>query len=277
MAISSLFGDIFSTTPIKKLSKYEFGTHSDLNYLVWGYIRIHLQQMKSKIPSDITLLCSEYAGAFVNSDILFGNLNVYLIELLEKRNIQCELSRKIYTAKRDGFDSKSFYEKFKKHYDNTHDQNNNKKTKIGSVLIIQSTRGSIFGGYTKTKWKLNSSCYDQTAFLFHLYQPNDGAEDIENENKNLFSFQALEEAQKQITANIFNLAPTAASEMFAVCRPKNYYSNHLFFWGSPESLYMEQNCNKSEKNFVQNGGYSMPKVGSRIHFTVHNFEIFELG
>eukprot|EP01083_Nonionella_stella_P039187 106585_1 len=269
--MDTLFGDIFSTTPITKLSRYEFGIQSDLNYLVWGYTRSHLQLQHTKsvkMSQDIILLCSEYTGSFINSDILTGNMNVYLIELLEARCVRCALSRKIYNAQKCGFSTKSFYETFKHHYDS------NTKAKVGSVLIIQSQQGNIFGGYTKTKWEINSSSYDQFAFLFMLYQKN-GSQNMDNEEYK-FSFQAHQKLESNIKAETYGIATSAASEMFAVCHPKHYESDYLFFWGSPTSLYLMQNSNNTDGNFVEDGGYSIPDCQTRRHFKVNNFEIFEL-
>ena len=155
--MDTLFGDIFSKVPITTVSRYEFGSNSDLNYLVWGYIRLIIQTDKTNIAQDITLMCTEYVGSFINSSILTGNMNVYLIQLLQSQSIKCSLSRKIFSALRDGFDSNSLYSKFNQHYHATENNTNNTRTKSHSILLIQTKQGNIFGGYTTTKWKVNRS------------------------------------------------------------------------------------------------------------------------
>ena len=288
--MNTLFGDIFSKVPVTKLSRYEFGSNSDLNYLVWGYIRLHINNntkynKTNNISQDIILLFIEYIGCFINSNILMVNMNVYLIQLLESQNVKCSLSRKIFNAKFDGFDSKSFYQKFKQHYNyNNNTNNHNKKTKTGSVLIIKTKKGNIFGGFTKTKWILNGSSYDEKAFLFSLFHPTQQTQhkqqEEEEENKDisdLFSFEGQQKLESQIDGKIYRQSSLAAAEIFAVCKPKNYNSDYIFFWGSPNSLYIETNCDKSNRNFLENGGFILQAYKDRAYFTVDDFEIFELG
>ena len=60
----------------------------------------------------------------------------------------------LYQASRDGFFPKSFHSKC--------------DGILGTLTVVKSSNGNIFGGYTKADWFISFFKYDDNAFLFSL-------------------------------------------------------------------------------------------------------------
>jgi hypothetical protein len=93
---------------------------------------------------------------FINSTILTQELGVSLMNLIGVP--LNSVATKIYQASVHGFSASQFHSKV--------------DGKLGTLSIIKSTNGNIFGGFTMLSWGLPSKGYnDPNAYLFSLINP----------------------------------------------------------------------------------------------------------
>jgi len=89
---------------------------------------------------------------FVDSTILTQNLSLTLLSTIEFTNLNFKL---LYQATRDSFSASAFHSKCNGIY--------------GTLSIVKSRNGYIFGGYTQADWSgYWNYKYDSNAFLFSL-------------------------------------------------------------------------------------------------------------
>ena len=119
--------------------------------------------------------------------------------------------------------------------------------KYPTMLIIQTTKGGIFGGYTSKPWKEEKTT-DNNAFVFSLY------------TKKKYSIKDPSRA----------LGLSCLGES---------YGNFVFGWLN-NAIVINENSTSNSNNFVGNETYDIPEKyelnnGER-NFTVRSFELFHL-
>ena len=78
-----------------------------------------------------------------------------LEELLKKKDLNDRKWTLLYQGSRDGFLASNFHSRC--------------DTKPNTLIIVKSTSGNIFGGFTSAQWKSTGSYeYDSKAFIFSL-------------------------------------------------------------------------------------------------------------
>ncbi len=106
---------------------------------------------------------------FINSTILTQELGVSLMNLIGVP--LNSVATKIYQASVHGFSASQFHSKV--------------DGKLGTLSIIKSTNGNIFGGFTMLSWGLPTNSYnDPKAFLFSLINPQKHPYKLNQINKN---------------------------------------------------------------------------------------------
>jgi len=87
---------------------------------------------------------------FVNSTILTQEQGISLLNLIGNQTVLGN----IYRASRDGFQAFNFHSKCDYY--------------SGTLTLIKSSNGNVFGGFTTANWNSGSYATDSNAFLFSL-------------------------------------------------------------------------------------------------------------
>ena len=137
---------------------------SEIQMLTWCWIRCEIENKISisLIPLALKHLIKEFTQKCIVSKIkLTIKEDLDLINILKKKltvsikNFTC-----LYRGSENNFECTQFHESFNGF--------NNHKFK-GNFILIQSTYGNIFGGYTSKCWnQSNGPIYDPSAFLYLL-------------------------------------------------------------------------------------------------------------
>lgn len=143
---------------------------AQIKLMVHGWIRITIKMDDNKdIPLTIQNIVTQFTQkCFKSSIILNFRQDLDLIQLLIKQLVRnkiknLQIGDLIYRASDHDFNCAQFHDKF-----------NEEKYKnlAGNVVIIQSTIGNIFGGFTSKSWnakdKQEGQITDKHAFLFLL-------------------------------------------------------------------------------------------------------------
>ena len=115
------------------------------------------------------------------------------------------------------------------------------------MVIIQTTKGGIFGGYTSKPWKEEKTT-DNNAFVFSFY------------TKKKYSIKD----------------PSTAIGLGCLGNSNGYL---VFGWGYNAIVVNEKSTSRSD-NYAGNGTYNIPKDyelnNGEANFTVKSFELFHL-
>ena len=110
------------------------------------------------------------------------------------------------------------------------------------MLLVKTTNGYRFGGFTSKLWTKSNYVNDNKSFLFSLDK----------------------------------------KEKYNITGPQNatYYDDNSFFFGSA-ALRLYNNCTSNQNNYVANNAFStVPQNcginGGQQHFTVFSYEIYQI-
>jgi len=124
--------------------------------------------------------------------------------------------------------------------------------KGATLVIVASTTGNIFGGYTSMPWaSTNQYCVDHKSFLF-----------------------LLKSAQKGVKPQVFNLQ-NATNSVY-------HHSSYGPTWGSNHDLHICNNCNSANGSYTNLGGSFANTAGSQHilagsrNFMVKDYEVWLL-
>ena len=111
--------------------------------LVMGWIRLCIENQLDNIPIEIKIVCKDFFGAIIDSNVLTTTEENMLLKLMQeqvliKSNWNWEL---IYRGTEDGFGKEDFYEHC--------------EDKANTVVIIHNEYNQVFGGYTPLPWRYN--------------------------------------------------------------------------------------------------------------------------
>ena len=136
--------------------------------LVFGYIRIFIEDKLDNIPMECKIICKTFVGGLIDTKILSIHEERLLLSYV-KQQTKSEWKWKLLLRATDhdnAFSKDTFYKYC--------------KDKTNTVIIVHNDRNRVFGGYTPCAWKYNTGLYQTdetlTTFLFLLRSNN--AEDI---------------------------------------------------------------------------------------------------
>eukprot|EP01084_Bolivina_argentea_P096241 173012_1 len=140
-------------TTFPKFHQNTINTRTWHNILVSAYVR-------RQIPMDIVFIIQKYLGKRVIDSIILNYSTEYtLLNLLSSRGIDMKKFNLIYKGTKNGFKKKQF--------------DNKCLGKGPSLVLIQTTKNIIYGGYTQVPWsKHNIWKSDYKGFLFSIRTNN---------------------------------------------------------------------------------------------------------
>ena len=130
---------------------------SDLELIISGFTRNHYDK---KVPEALTNLTMKFSKQIIGCKLLTPKQDLQFFQLLSKKLPSMPRFNLLFRASDHQYSADKFHE--------------NCDNKPGTITIIKSNHGNIFGGYTSKSWKSNSneSVKDENAFLF-LIQSDD--------------------------------------------------------------------------------------------------------
>ena len=185
----------------------------------------------NKLKNICSLIKPEYLLCFLDSDILINNDDKELVSSwIPWKLKKTEL---LFNSNIDGDSLEEFLEK--------------SDGKYPTMVIIQTTKGGIFGGYTSKPWK-EERIEDNSAFVFSFYTKKK---------------YPITNPSKAISLNSLGY----------------FYGFLQFGWGS-FAISLCENCTSNPENSVSNGSYDIPEKyelnNGEENFTVKSFELFHL-
>ena len=205
--------------------------------LITGYIK---SECVMYIPTAIIDVMASFHGMYdasFNSNIIFDDNKISLMELLVKQFNEYTKLERIYSGKLNGLTSENFHYRCD-YYGPT-------------IVLIENTLGYIFGGYTSIPWKTSEYgefATDKNAFLFQLHPKS-----------------------KIFYQNSWDFGE------HAVFHSKKRESSDLLAFGGGFDLLIHVNGNKNNKSYVSKCTFEMKndnELAGNKTFMVKDMEIF---
>ena len=128
---------------------------SDLEFVILNFIRNQYEKKyRQNVPLALKYLTYQFSKKIIGSELLTNKQDLNFFELLSTKLPSIRKFNFLFRASDHNYSAKKFHD----HCDG----------KPGTITIIKSNWGNIFGGYTSKSWHGNYYCYvrDENAFLF---------------------------------------------------------------------------------------------------------------
>ena len=127
---------------------------SESELVIFHFIRNHYEQKyKQNVPMALKYITIKFSKSIIGSKLLTSKQDLDFFKLLSTKLPSIRRFNLLFRASKHGYGGKKFHE----HCDN----------KGGTITIIKSNFGNIFGGYTSKSWTSSGEAVgDENAFLF---------------------------------------------------------------------------------------------------------------
>jgi len=138
------------------------------------------------------------------------------------------------------------------------------------VVVVQTTTGHIFGGYTTLTWTSSGNYgIDPKAFLFKLREPKMNSKKWKKETK----------AQQKTFGKTWKIP--GKFDCHTTSSSVNYNSSYGPTFGGGHDFYLCNSCNTQSSSYSNAGtSYSCPRsntfLAGSYNFTVKEYEVFLL-